>query len=627
MKRLLSLVRRRGEDAQATIFLALTLPLISMTAGLTIEGGRVYAEYRHLQAAADMAATAGAQGLPCNTTDSTCIQNSETVACNLASQNGFNSCTVGGTSAPTANVPPLSCSPYAFIDYGNGTTNANCNNGGTPPFYDYIEVQLSDQLGTIPIFNTPVTLYAHAVAKHGIVQPSDFALVTLSPSTPLDMSGSNTTEIIGSAFANGGIIGKGNDSQDACAGGWFTAGTVSGVSTDDTGTPNYAPSDCSGTDDATPDAAGSLPQISDPYSGSEPPPTVSGNGNPNSGTFVGCPECTQSGWWYDLDKGKWYQGGTPNGHAELFPGIYSSLPNGGGPNQQLYFNPGVYTFTSGIDTTGGGSCVYGAPACDDQGSSCPSSTFNYNTTAGNSWYYKCSPYGFWDSSTFNGTRPSSLPTTPPYWYNNSTGSWTTTPLNGVTIYLPPNSGGIQDKGNSNWNWLAAPNPCAGTGTFGSSSVSFPAGAPVTAGQSYSYGSDLAATHGLPSVDQRQVFPNLDLSLTEESSCTAGQQYEVWPGEMTTPQHLHFIFYIQGPGSDSKYRGASAQNYFGIWYAPTSNLTVVGAGKGSGGPPWVTGQIITNTITWSGNSYADIAYRPCGEGATACGSGGGTQLIQ
>jgi len=599
-----------------------------MTAGLTIEGGRVYAEYRHLQSAADMAATVGAQSLPCNTTDTSCIQASETAACNAASANGYSSCTVGGTSAPTANVPPLSCSPYGFIDYGNGSTNSNCKDGGTPPFYDYIEVQLSDQLGTIPIFNTPVTLYAHAVAKHGILQPSDFALVTLSPTVPFHMGGSNTTNIIGSVFANGGISGTGSSDPTSCAGGWFSAGTVSGVNTDDSGTPGYAPTGCSGSTDSITDEAGSLPSISDPYSGSEPPPTVSSNGNPNDGSFVNCPECLKAGWWYDLTNKVWHQGGNPSGYVELFPGIYSSLPTGGGPNQKAYYNPGVYTITGGINTTGGESCVYGAPACDDTTGTCPSSSFTYDTTAGNQWYYQCSPYGFWDTSTFGGTRPSDLNTVPT-WYDMSTGTATSVPLNGVTIYLPPNSGGIQDKGNSQWNWLAAPNPCAATDTAFTSTtaVPFPEGAPVNSSESYSYGSDLAGSHGLPSsYDNMQVYPSMDFSLAGE--CTRSQTYEVWPGEMAQPQHLHFIFYIQGPGSDSDYRGSSAQNYFGIWYAPTSNMTIEGSGAGAGGPPWITGQLIANSISWGGgSSYVDIAYRPCGPGSEACGSAGGTELIQ
>jgi len=87
-----------------------------------------------------------------------------------------------------------------------------------------------------------------------------------------------------------------------------------------------------------------------------------------------------------------------------------------------YMNPGVYTLTGGINTTGGASCIYGAPVCDDTGTTCRSTDFTYNSSQGNSWYYKCSPYGFWDSSTFGGTRPSSLPTSCPTWYDPATGA-------------------------------------------------------------------------------------------------------------------------------------------------------------------------------------------------------------
>ena len=158
----------RGADrGQTMIFFAILSSALFGTAGLAIEGGRSFVEFRRLQSAADMAAVVGAQGLPCTTTDTTCITNAETLACTYATSNGFSGCTAGGSSAPSANVPPTSCSPYDFIDYGNGATNSHCQTASSPTYYSYIEVKLTDNLGTVPIFNVPVTLSAHAVAKRG----------------------------------------------------------------------------------------------------------------------------------------------------------------------------------------------------------------------------------------------------------------------------------------------------------------------------------------------------------------------------------------------------------------------------------------------------------------------------
>src|SRR5579875_3658055 len=109
---------RRDEAGQATILVALTLPAVIAIMWLAIEGGALYAQHQRVQSAADIAALVGAQDLPCSATDTSCINQAESDACTYAAKNGF-SCTAGAATGAGADVPPTSCSPYNFIDYGN----------------------------------------------------------------------------------------------------------------------------------------------------------------------------------------------------------------------------------------------------------------------------------------------------------------------------------------------------------------------------------------------------------------------------------------------------------------------------------------------------------------------------
>ena len=213
-------------------------------------------------------------------------------------------------------------------------------------------------------------------------------MMTLDPSTPLNVQGSGTLLVTGSVFGEGGI--SGNNKQDVtCQGGWYSPDGISGVKTDTSGTPVSPHRDAPAPTDASADTQ-TFPQQSDPYAGGSVPPT-------QSGTFTNCTACTLNGYWYSLPSGPWHQGGSPSGDAELFPGIYSSLSLGN--SDKVYFNPGVYTFTAGFDTNHGDMCVYGAPDCEDGGGiGCSTDTFTDGSTAANQWYYACSPYGFWDSN-------------------------------------------------------------------------------------------------------------------------------------------------------------------------------------------------------------------------------------
>jgi hypothetical protein len=614
----------RRDRGQTMIFFAILSSALLGTMGIAVEGGRVFVEYRHLQAAADMAAIVGAQKLPCSTTDTTCISNAESQGCTYASNNGFGSCTSGSTNAPFADVPPQACSPYDFMDFGNGSSDAHCKTATSPPFYDFIEVKLQDNLGTIPIFNLPVTLTAHAVAKGGTTSPGDWALMELDPNTQMSFNGSNTTDLVGSAFANGGISGKGPQ-DNACDGGWFSAGSVSNVSTDDNGTEVFAPASCSGSNNTTALTGTNLPQESDPYSGSSAPPTY-----PTAGSFPNCTECTSNGWYVNLDTGKWTQGGDISGGSnyELFPGIYGSfqLDN----SDHAYFNPGVYTFTTGFDTNHGTMCVYGSPSCDN--ASCATTDFSAGTSAADQWEYSCSPYGFWDSSRSisGGDRPETLLTDAPTFYDASSGAASETPLNGVAIFIPSGAPGVTEHGNSGMNgnvYLAASDPCLGTGTYTAGSpptVTFPSGSNTgvfTYSSPATY-SGSAVPHGVSSSTAGVVYPSQDFSLLGEC-----HNYLLdWPGEFANPQHLHFLWFIQGAQSIT-FNGASAQQWTGIVYGPQASITINGAGKGAQGPPWINGQLIGYDVYFTGNSYNDIAYRACGEDNTPCGSGIGSQLVE
>ncbi len=293
-----------SEDGQTTIFVALILSTLMLVMALAVEGGGVLVSYRAMQSAADVAALTAAQDLPCTTSSTSCISTAKQDGCNYAQSNGFgggwngsNGCSAGsGTAAfalsgnvtPTVSVPPTSCSPYNFIDYGNGTSCGSV----TPSQYNFAEVTIQ-QTFKVPVFNQTITLSAHAVARRNLSTNAGYTLVELDPSNPLSMGGNTTVQITGSVFANGGISGGGSSTSDTCAGGWYSAGTISGITSDSTGTPTFSPPSCSGSNDSSVDATQNQPQISDPYSGTVVPPSTG---------YTNCTPCSDQGTWYDLGK-------------------------------------------------------------------------------------------------------------------------------------------------------------------------------------------------------------------------------------------------------------------------------------------------------------------------------------
>lgn len=697
------------EDAQAMIFFAVVSAVLALTMGLVIEGGRAFVQYRSLQAAADMSAIVGAQALPCGLTDTGCMTAAETLACQTAASNGFSTCSNG--TGPGAFVPPITCSPYdSSIDYGNDNGdptpygNASCKSTTAPvSSYDYIEVQLSSDLGNVPIFNVPVTLSAHAVARHGVPSPKDFAVSQLHRTGgQFSVGGSFTFFVNGSTFANG-TFSLGGQSDTACEGGFFTAQSSptsqGSAQTFSGGIAGFAPPACYLSNGATPqtvsvpDYDSSLPPITDPYCSSVSAPYSGLKGTDCHGTSFGastmpnCVGCDQLGWYYDDTTSKWSQASIDNnGNGgdtyEMFPGVYGNFNLG--TNDYVYMNPGVYTFTGRVGFDKGNVCVFGAPICKsgkDSGKCgdtslawTPGPTAGSNAT-GNQWYYKCSPYGFYDTwlprpaTAAGGAATVSCTANPPvshsgpsciaptWWDDSATnnlginggvGGFSAIPLNGMTWQFT-SAASRKIGGNGSGNsalayYLASPNPCPGTGSgwvAGNTAVSFNNGDPVA---QYSYTSTSTDTllyqrhityplspsqSPIVSGWGSQIYPSMDLKTSGECS---PDHLEVWPGEMGGKgQHLHFAMFDRQANLD-KFTGNQGQSFMGILYFPgtgTSGSTfdVTGAGSSGGGIPFIFGQLVAWDISFGGNGTVDLIYRPCDDKQDVCASGLGTQLIQ
>lgn len=629
-----------AESGQAMILVAVLAAALMGTVGVAIEGGRMLVENRRMQNAADMAALVGAQSAGCESTDSTCINLAKQAACNYAQSNGYGGgwngstgCTASGGVTVTVDIPPATCSPYN-LDYGSGKMPTACSGTGATQ-YNYVEVEISNNLGTIPIFNVSVTPYVHAVARRGTRSPRDYAIAVLDPTLAkaLTLSGSGSSgcgvcvvgSIISDSSASTSINTGGTSPDNSCGGGWDTASSSettapSNLHSYTTGGALFSPPGCTGTQDGTVSWSPGQTRIPDPYGSVNPPPT--------SGTWANCSECGSSGHYYHWDcrnarstSGTWDDNGAGNPKAannndcyEMFPGQYPGGITATAGN--IYLNPGVYNLGTGglkISSTAN-ICVFGAPICDEFSGNIP----GYSVTCGSAsmdsskssyvppgtWYYYCSSWGSYDTNPPNGTNGAAtgLPTTvssSPKFTNNTTP--TTTPLNGVTFYTY--SGGTYQTGGavkitgSGVESLAFPDPCPGTGTATGTSVPFQStigvGDSGASSAQYSYPATSVAYSSITKSVAGSTYPSADLTVNGESTCrallnsgsTSGSIPDVWPGEFqptTTGQLLQFLFFMRDKTASIALSGSGTQLFWGIVYNPGDYATAGGCGSSTSG---------------------------------------------
>ncbi|HEX6509694.1 MAG TPA: pilus assembly protein TadG-related protein [Chloroflexota bacterium] len=322
------------ETGQSIIFVAIVLPVLLLILGLAIGAGEALVQYRSVADAADLAALVGAQSLPCGSTDTTCINTAETKACTTAEQNGSDACTANGTSSTDnrANLPPLACSPYDFIDYGNASNdtpggNANCKpatHGGAVSTYSYIEVSLTKRV-RIPIFNVDVPLRAHAVATLGNGGFGKCAICIMNK-TGITMSGTNSASI---TVNNGNVLLNSSGDTHACSINFTGTARVTASEID-----NYAgggPGAICGSSTATSTTPTQLSsQISDPF--------------PNLPTPT-CPAWAPNSGNYSLN----------GGNGTIGPGTYAKIDNTG--TGTLTLSPGIYCITTELKQNNAGRFV------------------------------------------------------------------------------------------------------------------------------------------------------------------------------------------------------------------------------------------------------------------------------
>ena len=659
--------RLTRECGQTTIFVSVVMlfalvPLL----GLVIEGGRLVVQYRQMQAAADMGALLGAQGLPS-------ASSATTLATAAVANNLPGDLKSGATT--TVCVPPKSLSPFSA--FGDTSTHVYTDNGNAACSNtddDFIEVRVTYSIGNIPIFNVPVTLSTHAIAKNGIPGVPDYSLVALDPTgaatggygIKLNMSSGGGIVTNGSVISNvpssSSILRPGSATNIVCNGDWEVAGAANAATTGLTTyatapSITYSPPGCgTATEDSPDQILSGVGQIADPYGSTVPP---------SSTNMPTCTQCETSGWAYDRTTGVWTSGSTWSGKFtkdswELFPGEFANGITMNGNGQQapptLYLNPGVYTFDTSWKVTGGTMCIYGAPICDvinGVGTSPVPNTYCSNavfppigTTDAKTWFYQCSPWGRWDTSSHAG-EPAGLNTNAPTFmtsYSNHASSGIK--LNGVTIYMKDGADGNLTWAGGGGGALAYPDPCAGTGAYnsGTKQVDFPQGA--SAGIYAYINTGTASTSSLPVQDGisdttgYNVYPNTDL--TDLTTCPSPAL--TWVGEFGNSastgngEKLNFLIFAQNTGSSVSLSGSGAQAWYGIIHtfpcssspctkAPTSACTACtvsagGTSGGAGGPPFLLGQVIADQETFSGSATIQVFARAKGRQASP-----GTMLIE
>jgi Putative Flp pilus-assembly TadE/G-like len=595
------------ESGQVLIFSALMMLFVAVPImGLAIEGGRIFVSYRQIQSAADLAALGGA--LKLNTSAQAAISQ----ACTLSQSNGFGggpqvsgNCLSAGNVQVSACAPPQTQSPYSAVDYKSSTNTSCANTVGKP---SYLEVRITDTIGTIPIFNIPVTLFAHAVARPGTPGVPDYAIAALDPDTTsatIAIATSNGIIAVGAITDNSQSPtsihtgGSGTNPYLTCGTGWFNTSSeansvIPQIGSNSTGQLQYAPPSCTGGAlDSPTQYQPNAGAIADPYGSSTLP-------DGNMGT--NCPQCSNTiTHYWERATSTWQTIGSQGikvnagNVVELYPGVYD---NGGAFNGgTVYFNPGVYTWRQGVTITGSTMCVYGAPVCGEQTtgiipgttSGCASASFSSSDpayVAPGIWNYNCSPYGVYDTNHHGATNAAEpdITFTPPTFLDTSV-----TPavpsslkLNGVTFYMgclgkpavPQTCQKAKDDFSVTGNAiisLAAPNSCTGNGNGSGSSVDFPNGANYNRVDTV----PAAADGSEPAINNSggvQMYPNVNFLKAGDATCTSHAL--VWNGEMGSTvfqQHLHFLLFSKNDnvatgnpvGSGFSLAGGGQQNFVGI----------------------------------------------------------------
>lgn len=290
----------RGEQGQVLLLSALFLVVLLGAAGLAIDIGVARAQKQSAQVAADAAAMAGADDLPCECT--TWWADAQT----YAAKNGFTDGS-GGVSV-SVNNPPV-----------DGAHKNDTNS---------VKVVITKQVPTLfaSVFGIgSINVKVSAVATSAVSNTPPCVLCVLNRSRSGALTNNGNPEV---SVSNGGIVVDSSSSTAAIFNGNpnVTATTIGVVG-------NYL---SNGNVTLSPKPATGVTPVPDPLA-NVPAPAVSG---PNNGTVI-------------LNG---------NGSQTLSPGIYSMIINNG--NGTLTLNPGIYVITGQLilngnpDIIGQGVTIY-----------------------------------------------------------------------------------------------------------------------------------------------------------------------------------------------------------------------------------------------------------------------------
>lgn len=329
--------RRRGAKTEGRrrsgmtmVYTSLVMSLVVGMAGLVIDGGRMMAERRHVQSAADAAAMAAAVAKRGGALDAT-AKSAATTYVTAADHNGLSGATV------LTNIPPAT---GAFA----GTAN-------------YVQVTVTYPMQTffmhvLPGVSQNQTVTARAVAGFEAV-PSDDVIVALARSDwpALDVSGKLTAS--GTIRVNsegGGMDEEGNPSEMA-QNGHTQWGAKAGLISQTNGIFAESVSVVGGVD--TPENFKAIDQVnggqplecnqlptSDPMMNLPTPSTA--NGVDGANVITAAITITASG--NTGVPSSWINGST--GQVTMRPGVFASIEITGG---LVTFSPGIYVIRGGKD--------------------------------------------------------------------------------------------------------------------------------------------------------------------------------------------------------------------------------------------------------------------------------------